>query len=292
MKSLEHIIREMNEAAETNSDKRKEVKYVSRPDDEKPTSEKSKLGRTAVTKTNVIDEDGEQVKISGKKTPVIISPDENSVTSDKKEKIDNDAKYNKAKPVKEAVGSFANSPTIGVPKNKFTKGKPEQTSMKNTEGTPGQLTDDVQLEASKDDREYGYEGEMAMSQIKSIMNNSSTLMKILKPNTDLPEWVQAKITLAQDYIQTAADYMSTEVKEETDLDEAGAFSYGVKTPKKGSSAWHAIQMSKKDKTAPIEPKDQMVIITQFGASRVPSSSNRFFTILFRFFFLVGCLLWT
>ena len=33
---------------------------------------------------------------------------------------------------------------------------------------------------------------------------------MLKPDTDLPEWVQSKITLATDYIQTAADYLYSE----------------------------------------------------------------------------------
>ena len=66
----------------------------------------------------------------------------------------------------------------------------------------------------KDEREYGYEGDMAMSQLKSIMNHSKQLLDMLEPNTDLPEWVQSKITLAADYIQTAADYMSTEMNEE------------------------------------------------------------------------------
>lgn len=67
---------------------------------------------------------------------------------------------------------------------------------------------------AKDQREYGYEGDMAMSQLKSIMNHCHELMEVLKPDTDLPEWVQSKITLASDYIQTAADYMSTEMDEE------------------------------------------------------------------------------
>jgi hypothetical protein len=75
---------------------------------------------------------------------------------------------------------------------------------------------------NKDDREYGYEGEMVMSQLKSIMRNSKTLLDMLEPNTDLPEWVQSKITLAQDYIQTAADYMATEMNEEV-IDEVDAW---------------------------------------------------------------------
>ena len=67
---------------------------------------------------------------------------------------------------------------------------------------------------AKDEREYGYEGDMAMSQLKSIMNHSKQLLDMLEPDTDLPEWVQSKITLAADYIQTAADYMATEMNEE------------------------------------------------------------------------------
>lgn len=67
---------------------------------------------------------------------------------------------------------------------------------------------------AKDPREYGYEGEMAMSQLKGIMMHAKQLHDKLEPDTDLPEWVQSKITLAYDYIQTASDYMSTEMQEE------------------------------------------------------------------------------
>jgi hypothetical protein len=71
----------------------------------------------------------------------------------------------------------------------------------------------AKIEEAKDPREYDYEGEMAISQIKSIMNHSEQLMGMLKPDTNLPEWVQSKITLAKDYIQTAADYFATEMSE-------------------------------------------------------------------------------
>lgn len=66
---------------------------------------------------------------------------------------------------------------------------------------------------AKDPREYGFEGEMAMSQLKGIMQHAKQLHDMLKPDTDLPEWVQSKITLAYDYMQTAADYMATEMNE-------------------------------------------------------------------------------
>jgi hypothetical protein len=72
---------------------------------------------------------------------------------------------------------------------------------------------------AKDSREYGFEGEMVMSQLKGIMNHAEQLHDMLEPSTDLPEWVQSKVTLAYDYMQTAADYMATEMKEEVELEE-------------------------------------------------------------------------
>ena len=66
---------------------------------------------------------------------------------------------------------------------------------------------------AKDEEEYGYEGDMAMNQLKTIIRHSEYLMDMMKPDTDLPEWVQSKITLATDYIQTACDYMTSEMNE-------------------------------------------------------------------------------
>ena len=87
------------------------------------------------------------------------------------------------------------------------------------------------LGEAKDSREYGYEGEMVMSQLKGIMNHAEQLHDMLEPSTDLPEWVQSKITLAYDYIQTAADYMATEMSEAVDMakkNQAKAMKAGVK----------------------------------------------------------------
>jgi len=36
---------------------------------------------------------------------------------------------------------------------------------------------------------------------------------MLKDDTNLPEWVQGKITLAEDYVVTAAQYMNSKSKE-------------------------------------------------------------------------------
>lgn len=74
---------------------------------------------------------------------------------------------------------------------------------------------------AKDPKEYGFEGEMAMSQLKGIVQHAQKLHDMMKPDTDLPEWVQSKITLAYDYIQTATDYMSTEMNEEATANAVG-----------------------------------------------------------------------
>lgn len=63
------------------------------------------------------------------------------------------------------------------------------------------------LYEAKDKGEYDYEGDMAMSQLRSIMHNAQQINGMLKPDTNMPEWVQSKITLAADYISTCADYL-------------------------------------------------------------------------------------
>lgn len=86
------------------------------------------------------------------------------------------------------------------------------------------MPEEVQLEAigakdKQDEGEYGYEGDMAMSQLRTIIRNCEEMMKVLDKETDLPEWVQSKITLATDYLQTANDYLMSELEEEVTLDE-------------------------------------------------------------------------
>jgi hypothetical protein len=67
---------------------------------------------------------------------------------------------------------------------------------------------------AKEKAEYDYEGDMAMGQLKSIIANSQRMHDMLSDDTNLPEWVQSKITLAEDYISTASNYMQGEMNEE------------------------------------------------------------------------------
>lgn len=69
---------------------------------------------------------------------------------------------------------------------------------------------------AKEKQEYDYEGDMAMSQLKSIIANSQRMHDSMSEDTNLPEWVQSKITLAEDYISTASNYMQGEMSEEVE----------------------------------------------------------------------------
>jgi len=91
------------------------------------------------------------------------------------------------------------------------------------------------MNEKKDEREYDYEGDMAMSQLRSIIRNAQMMHdKMLEPTSNLPEWVQSKITLAQDYIETAANYLSTEM-DESYIEEAADKGLAAKAKASGVS---------------------------------------------------------
>ncbi len=68
-----------------------------------------------------------------------------------------------------------------------------------------------------DKDEYDEEGEMAKSQARVIADAADELQDILDDDENLPEWVQKKITLAKEYIDSARDYMKANPDEE-DMD--------------------------------------------------------------------------
>ncbi len=65
-----------------------------------------------------------------------------------------------------------------------------------------------------DEGEYDQEGDMAKSDLRSIMANAKELHDMIDDADNLPEWCQNKITLAEDYISTVANYMTAEMNEE------------------------------------------------------------------------------
>jgi hypothetical protein len=69
--------------------------------------------------------------------------------------------------------------------------------------------------------EYDREGDMAKDQIRTINSAAKELYAIIDANENLPEWVQKKIILAMDYIDTARDYMkANKYVEDVETNEA------------------------------------------------------------------------
>ena len=108
-------------------------------------------------------------------------------------------------------------------KGRFVSGPPKKTFKAPTIVSP--------IREAKDPREYDYEGDMAMSQLRSLMFNAQDLIDMMDDNTNLPEWVQSKITLAEDYISTAANYLRGELNEAANPAQQAAIAINMK--KKG-----------------------------------------------------------
>ena len=69
--------------------------------------------------------------------------------------------------------------------------------------------------------EYDREGDMAKDQLRTVNDAAKELYSIIAADENLPEWVQAKITKAMDYLDTARDYMkSNKYAEDFEVDEA------------------------------------------------------------------------
>lgn len=80
-------------------------------------------------------------------------------------------------------------------------------------------------EVSPEDKgEYDFEGAMTITQLKTICRNAEELMNMLKADENLPEWVQAKIVKAEDYMSSVRDYLVSrkeldESEDSIELDE-------------------------------------------------------------------------
>ena len=69
---------------------------------------------------------------------------------------------------------------------------------------------DYQQEQSQDPGEYDQEGDMAKNELHTIVRAARKLAGMLDNNDNMPEWTQKKITKAADYVDTAADYISSQ----------------------------------------------------------------------------------
>jgi hypothetical protein len=80
----------------------------------------------------------------------------------------------------------------------------------------------------KDPNEYDQEGEMAITLLNNIIDAAEDLILLLEDDENLPEWAQAKITKAEDYLDSVRDYMMNlgddededEEEDDEDMNEA------------------------------------------------------------------------
>jgi predicted RNA binding protein YcfA (HicA-like mRNA interferase family) len=113
------------------------------------------------------------------------------------------------------------------------RGKPHSSTDEEGHYTVGEKEFNQQLKHVKkmamqeekkdvyDEGEYDREGDMAKSDLRSIIANAQRLHDMIDDADNLPEWVQSKITVAEDYISTVANYMTAEVNEEYVAESGG-----------------------------------------------------------------------
>jgi len=89
-----------------------------------------------------------------------------------------------------------------------------------------------------DHGEYDREGEMAKQQMHTIMTAAKKLHSMLADDENLPEWVQKKITLAKDYIDSATDYMASRDAEDDEQTALGEKAVS-KSQRKAAGIAHA-----------------------------------------------------
>jgi hypothetical protein len=111
---------------------------------------------------------------------------------------DNDTPKKKGRPVGAKRRLGAKGPGVN---SKLLKGK------------GGLKEQDIDI---RDRGEYDREGDMALNQVHQIADAVEELHSILAADENLPEWVQAKITKALDYIDTSRDYLKAKDEQYTD----------------------------------------------------------------------------
>ena len=121
-------------------------------------------------------------------------------------------------------------------------------------------TEDEDDHFTIDSKEKDYEGEMAIVQLRNIISDAKSLLKVLSEDSELPAWIQSKLTLAEHNLKASCDYilkglspeeMEAEVEEsmlsediENEDDHYAEDNYAVKenikvTPENDELIWSA-----------------------------------------------------
>lgn len=75
--------------------------------------------------------------------------------------------------------------------------------------------------------EYDNEGDMAKDQLFTIADAAEEIHDMLEDDTNLPEWVQNKITKAADYLDSVRDYLAAENVDDDDMEDDEEMNEGV-----------------------------------------------------------------
>jgi hypothetical protein len=123
-----------------------------------------------------------------------------------------------------------------VLRGRATKVAKKQVKMKNTD----RLKEIVKKKLSKKQEKYldrdkdgeitkndfklmkeeaDYEGEMAKSELRNLIQNAQELMNSLDDDTQLEAWVQSKITKANDYLNSVTQYLGYQNTKQGPTDE-------------------------------------------------------------------------
>ena len=136
------------------------------------------------------------------------------------------------------------------------RGKPHSSTDDEEHGAVGEKEFNQQVQHVKkramqeekkdkyDEGEYDQEGDMAKSDLRSIIANAQKLHDMIDDADNLPEWVQSKITVAEDYISTVANYMTAEMNE------------AVKKPNATTRHLRQYPVSDKDVAKPVKKKEE------------------------------------
>ena len=76
-----------------------------------------------------------------------------------------------------------------------------------------QISKPVVTEAIIKEDDEQEEINMAITQLKSLIEKSNEALGMMKQGVELEAWVQSKITMADDYITTIRDYLKHAPKE-------------------------------------------------------------------------------
>jgi len=100
---------------------------------------------------------------------------------------------------------------------------------------------------TRENDEYDDEAGMAKQDLAQAKDAAEELRSILASDENLPEWVQAKITKAVDYLDTARDYIKSEKHGEEELDEKKDVKRDNKAEKDGKKVTKDIEYDEKKK---------------------------------------------